>query len=87
MDNGYEFFANEKVLILSGKLPVILLIKFAISNLISFSTLICTNAMRMRLIAGADSILLEFGLRRSQGPMAGNYASKYSYLGSFDCKN
>jgi len=82
-DNGSEFFANEKILILKGKLSVILLLTYAISNIISFSTLVCTNSMRMRKIAGEDISMLEFGLRRAQGPMAGNFASKYAYLGGF----
>jgi len=83
LDNGSEFFVKEKVLILQGKLPVILLLTYAITNLVSFSTLVCTNSMRMRKIAGEEVSMLEFGLRRSQGPMAGNFASKYAYLGSF----
>lgn len=85
LDNGSEYFAKEKILTLSGKFPVILLLIYAISNIISFSTLICTNSVRMRKIAGENVLLLEFGLRRAQGPMAGNFASKYSYLGSFGC--
>ncbi len=65
-------------------MPVICLLTYAISNIMSFSTLVCTNAMRMRKIAGEDISMLEFGLRRAQGPMAGNFASKYAYLGSFE---
>ena len=38
----------------------------------------------MRKIAGDEVSMLEFGLRRAQGPMAGNFASKYSYMGSFN---
>jgi len=78
---------KEKVLILQGKLPVIMLLTYAISNLASFSTLVCTNSLRMRKIAGEEILMLEFGLRRAQGPMAGSFASKYSYLGSFGGKN
>jgi nicotinate phosphoribosyltransferase len=36
-----------------------------ILNLLSFPTLVATNASRMRKIAGKDKILLEFGLRRA----------------------
>jgi len=39
----------------------------------------------MRLVAGSNKQLLEFGLRRAQGPVSGMLASKYSYLGTFDC--
>jgi len=39
----------------------------------------------MKLTAGMDKSLLEFGLRRAQGPLAGILASKYAYLGGFNC--
>ena len=37
----------------------------------------------MRSIVG-DKKLMEFGLRRAQGPNGGLTATKYSYLGGFD---
>lgn len=44
----------------------------------------CTNASRMKWIAGLDKTCVEFGLRRAQGPNGAMTASKYSYLGGFD---
>jgi nicotinate phosphoribosyltransferase len=88
LDNGSEFYKDEPIMVISGPVTKLKLLTFPITNILSFSTLICTNAVRMRLLAGKDKTMFEFGLRRAQGPLAGIFASKYSYIGSFDaCSN
>lgn len=46
-------------------------------------SLMATNAARYRMVAGKHVKLLEFGLRRAQGPDGGLSASKYSYTGMY----
>jgi nicotinate phosphoribosyltransferase len=86
LNNGEIFHKDQAVLTLSGPLYKIKLLEFPISNIFGFSCLVCTNALRMRLLAGNSMGMLEFGLRRAQGPLAGLTASKYAYLGGFDGK-
>lgn len=47
-------------------------------------SLMATNAARYRMVAGKNIKLLEFGLRRAQGPDGGLSASKYSFVGEFN---
>ncbi|KAH1118855.1 hypothetical protein GLYMA_17G172500v4 [Glycine max] len=67
-----------------GPVAVVQLLETPFVNLINYASLVSTNAARHRNVAGKSKTLLEFGLRRAQGPDGGVGASKYCYIGGFD---
>lgn len=81
---GSVVFPKVPLMRVEGPIAVVQLLETPFLNLINYASLVTTNAARHRSVAGKSKILLEFGLRRAQGPDGGIGASKYSYLGGFD---
>jgi nicotinate phosphoribosyltransferase len=78
---GDIVFPFRPVLQVEGNIIETQLIETLLLNILNFQTLIATKASRMKK-AAEGRVLIDFGLRRAQGP-GGYYASRAASIGGF----
>ena len=79
---GSVVFPHEPILEVRGPLPEAQWLETLLLNLVNFSTLIATKTSRIVQVAKPATVL-EFGLRRAQGPNGGLTVSKTAYAAGF----
>lgn len=83
MPEGTPVFPNEPILRIEAPIMQAQLVETALLNIINHQTLIATKASRVVEAAQGD-LVMEFGLRRAQGPDAGIYGARAAIIGG--CK-
>ncbi len=77
---GTVVFAHEPLLTIEGSLAEAQFVETTLLNLINFQTLVATKAARLTVAAG-DGEIIEFGLRRAQGPDGGLSVARAACIG------
>ena len=77
---GTIVFPNEPILTVKAPFIEAQLIETALLNILNHQTLIASKAAKIRDAARGDSVM-EFGLRRAQGPDAGIYGARAAVIG------
>lgn len=80
---GTIVFPNEPIVQVVAPLAEAQLLETTLLNIINHQTLIATKASRVVQSAAGDRVL-EFGLRRAQGPDAGIYGARAAIIGGCD---
>ncbi len=79
---GTFVFPDEPIVTVEAPLPEAQFVETALLNMINHQTLIATKASRV--MTAAEHGVMEFGLRRAQGPDAGIYGARAAIIGGLE---
>ncbi|BCR04568.1 nicotinate phosphoribosyltransferase [Desulfuromonas versatilis] len=77
---GTVVFGQDPLLTVEGTLAEAQYVETALLNIVNFQTLVATKAARLSVAAG-DGTVIEFGLRRAQGPDGGLSVGRAAFIG------
>jgi nicotinate phosphoribosyltransferase len=80
---GSVVFTHEPLLRVTGPFVDCVILETPLLTFVNFGTLIATKAARISEVARGDPVL-EFGLRRAQGPDGGVSAARAAFIGGCD---
>ena len=80
VEEGEVAFSGEPIMVVKAKIIEAQLLETTLLNIINHQTLIATKASRIVQAAGQAKVI-EFGLRRAQGPDAGIFGTRAAMIG------
>lgn len=78
---GEPVFPGEPILTVKAPLIQAQFAETALLNIINHQTLIATKSSKITRATGGKGVVMEFGLRRAQGPDAGIYGARAAIIG------
>ncbi|MBO4939698.1 MAG: nicotinate phosphoribosyltransferase [Clostridia bacterium] len=82
---GTPVFPGEPILTVKAPLIQAQFAETALLNIINHQTLIATKSSKICRATAGQGIVMEFGLRRAQGPDAGIYGARAAIIGGCSC--
>ena len=82
---GTPVFPAEPILTIKAPLIQAQFAETALLNIINHQTLIATKSSKICRATGGNGIVMEFGLRRAQGPDAGIHGARAAIIGGCSC--
>lgn len=81
ISEGTPVFPGEPLIRVKAPIMQAQLVETALLTIVNHQTLIATKANRVCYAAGENGTVMEFGLRRAQGPDAGIYGARAAMIG------